>query len=343
MRRMDVDDIIDLDKDSPKLEIVPLYPNIENYANQNYSGEIILNFCLSDINKITENDTITSDIFYIRNVPVFLEIEQKVKKSDIKNNNNEPKRIKVDRLNFKLKMAEQCEDDWRCKFQIHLNFAEIDEVAYKHTVGKILKNACNSVSIDIDCSLFENNDKLNATMSVKAELPNYWSSIESTGFIGLRNEGATCYINALFQSLFSINKFRQIVFDAPIDPDDIHDSFVFDLKYIFYMMQEKKCSEIRMLNFIKHFEWDQMTRSNQQDVEEFLRLLTDKLNANLGEQKLINDLNDLFVGQIKTITECPGFNSPNVETFWDIQLAIDEYNNINEAFDAYVAPQEIKE
>ena len=35
-------------------------------------------------------------------------------------------------------------------------------------------------------------------------------SKKETGFVGLKNQGATCYMNSLLQTLYNINYFRQV-------------------------------------------------------------------------------------------------------------------------------------
>ena len=37
-----------------------------------------------------------------------------------------------------------------------------------------------------------------------------WDSRKHTGFVGLKNQGATCYMNSLLQTLYCTNKLRKV-------------------------------------------------------------------------------------------------------------------------------------
>lgn len=43
---------------------------------------------------------------------------------------------------------------------------------------------------------------------------NVYDSKKETGYVGLRNQGATCYLNSLLQSLYFTNAFRKVRFQA---------------------------------------------------------------------------------------------------------------------------------
>ena len=41
-----------------------------------------------------------------------------------------------------------------------------------------------------------------------------------TGYVGLINEGTTCYMNSLLQTLFLITSFRKAIYSIPISDTD---------------------------------------------------------------------------------------------------------------------------
>ena len=52
---------------------------------------------------------------------------------------------------------------------------------------------------------------LHAQVVVKSESDDMLhDSKKETGFVGLKNQGATCYMNSLLQTLYNIKYFRQV-------------------------------------------------------------------------------------------------------------------------------------
>lgn len=43
-----------------------------------------------------------------------------------------------------------------------------------------------------------------------ADYSDSYDSKKETGMVGLRNQGATCYLNSLIQSLYFTNAFRKV-------------------------------------------------------------------------------------------------------------------------------------
>ena len=62
-----------------------------------------------------------------------------------------------------------------------------------------------------------------------------YDSKKETGFVGLKNQGATCYMNSLLQFLYNINFFRQAVYHMPTqEEDDMAKSIPLALQSLFY-------------------------------------------------------------------------------------------------------------
>ena len=49
-------------------------------------------------------------------------------------------------------------------------------------------------------------------MEIEVRVPEDFSydSRKETGYVGLKNQGATCYMNSLLQTLYNINQFRKV-------------------------------------------------------------------------------------------------------------------------------------
>ena len=62
-----------------------------------------------------------------------------------------------------------------------------------------------------------------------------------TGYVGLKNQGATCYMNSLFQSLYCTNYFRKAVYQIPTENDDPNGSIALSLQRLFYHLQINSC------------------------------------------------------------------------------------------------------
>lgn len=53
---------------------------------------------------------------------------------------------------------------------------------------------------------------MNAQVDITVRVPEDFSydSRKETGYVGLKNQGATCYMNSLLQTLYNINQFRKV-------------------------------------------------------------------------------------------------------------------------------------
>ncbi|THG18226.1 hypothetical protein TEA_017170 [Camellia sinensis var. sinensis] len=85
----------------------------------------------------------------------------------------------------------------------------------------------------------------NDTCIIEAEVAvrrvvDYWAydSKKETGFVGLKNQGATCYMNSLLQTLYHIPYFRKAVYHMPTTENDLPSASIpLALQSLFYKLQ----------------------------------------------------------------------------------------------------------
>lgn len=164
-----------------------------------------------------------------------------------------------------------------------------------------------------------------------------YDSKKLTGFIGLKNQGATCYLNSLLQSYFFTKLFRKIVYKIPSENESPNDSVLLALQRSFYLLQ-KSNETLDTLELTRSFGWDTGDAFTQHDVQELNRILMDRLETRMKGTEVEGALNELFVGKMKSYIRCINvdYESSRVEDFWDIQLNVKNLKGVQESFDNYV-------
>lgn len=167
-----------------------------------------------------------------------------------------------------------------------------------------------------------------------------YDSKSNTGFVGLGNQGATCYLNSLLQSYFTTKCFRKLVYQIPTDSDSNNNNnkaVPLALQRIFYSLATSN-DAVNTLELTKSFGWDSSDAFTQHDVQELNRILMDKLESAMKGTSIENSLNDIFVGKMKSYIKCVNvpYESSRVEDFWDIQLNVKGFDKLEQAFANYI-------
>jgi ubiquitin carboxyl-terminal hydrolase 7 len=165
-----------------------------------------------------------------------------------------------------------------------------------------------------------------------------------TGLVGLKNQGATCYMNSLLQGLFHLPCLRKAVYRIPVAlGDDRVRSIPYQLQTLFVRMQlDAEAPDTKALT--TSFGWTDEEAFEQHDVQEFARVLLDKVDEVMhGHPELKDVIKDLFEGQSQTYITCDGgFESIRDESFFDISLDIRGNASLLDSFRQYVAAEELK-
>jgi len=189
---------------------------------------------------------------------------------------------------------------------------------------------------------FIKDDSITLEVHVVADAPHgvSWDSKKHTGYVGLKNQGATCYMNSLLQTLYFTNQLRKAVYKMPTESDDSSKSVALALQRVFHELQF--CDKpVGTKKLTKSFGWETLDSFMQHDVQEFLRVLLDKLESKMKGTCVEGTVPKLFEGKMVSFIKCKNidYTSTRVETFYDIQLNIKGKKNIDESFHDYIATE----
>ncbi|KAF7727221.1 hypothetical protein EC973_007919 [Apophysomyces ossiformis] len=170
-----------------------------------------------------------------------------------------------------------------------------------------------------------------------------YDSKKTTGHVGMTNQGATCYMNSLFQSLYCTNYFRKAVYQIPTENDEPNNSVAYALQRMFYNLQFTDVP-VSTTELTRSFGWTSLDAFMQHDVQEFNRVLQDNLEVKMKGTPADGAIKNLFLGRMKSYIKCINVNyeSSRLEDYYDIQLNVKGCKNLEESFKDYVAEETLE-
>uniref|UniRef100_A0A5F8G7F5 Ubiquitin carboxyl-terminal hydrolase 7 n=1 Tax=Monodelphis domestica TaxID=13616 RepID=A0A5F8G7F5_MONDO len=191
---------------------------------------------------------------------------------------------------------------------------------------------------------FIEDDKVTFEVYVQADAPHgvAWDSKKHTGYVGLKNQGATCYMNSLLQTLFFTNQLRKAVYMMPTEGDDSSKSVPLALQRVFYELQHSD-KPVGTKKLTKSFGWETLDSFMQHDVQELCRVLLDNVENKMKGTCVEGTIPKLFRGKMVSYIQCKDvdYRSDRREDYYDIQLSIKGKKNIFESFIDYVAVEQL--
>ncbi|KAF2153181.1 cysteine proteinase [Myriangium duriaei CBS 260.36] len=167
---------------------------------------------------------------------------------------------------------------------------------------------------------------------------NNYDSKKETGMVGLRNQGATCYLNSLLQSLYFTNAFRRAIYQIPTEQEtDARNSSAWSLQRLFYRLQTDPTA-VSTAELTQSFGWESRQIFEQQDVQELSRILMEKMEEKMKGTEAEKALPHMFVGKMKTYLKCINvdYESSRIEDFWDLQMNVSGCKTLDDSFKNYV-------
>lgn len=174
----------------------------------------------------------------------------------------------------------------------------------------------------------------------------------AVGFVGLRNLGSTCYMNALIQQLFMIPTFRDGVLSVPqltYTEDEQKDDIVRHLQHLFANLHMSERKAYRPSGWAYAFKDETGTApinpSLQQDAQEFFAVLCDRLEYGLRNTAQATVTKDTMEGKLTNQILKAGHADSEVresdEPFYCLSLRVEGIPDVERSLEDFVQGETI--
>ncbi|OHT06318.1 Clan CA, family C19, ubiquitin hydrolase-like cysteine peptidase [Tritrichomonas foetus] len=224
------------------------------------------------------------------------------------------------------------------------NFNNLNQNDYSNNNNNSSSNNNN------DSNNINNNNKNDVVVrSTKKSSSMIFTPIEkpiippTTQYSGLKNQGATCYMNSILQVLYHIPSFRKIVYSIPIKEVDDYAKYVpLNLQSLFWKMQFTK-SSCSTVDLTRSFGWSHSDTTKQHDVVEFERELLQNLENKIDDPQLSGQMSYLFTGKMRTFIKCKNVDFIHTvdEDFDNLALIVRGCKSLEESLQKEISIQEL--
>ncbi|CAJ1008001.1 putative Ubiquitin carboxyl-terminal hydrolase [Leishmania naiffi] len=162
-----------------------------------------------------------------------------------------------------------------------------------------------------------------------------------SGYVGIYNQGSTCYLNSVIQALYHIPAFRRQIYNLPAVQED---SVALALRDVFAQLEVRN-RNTTTTELTKAFGWSAQEAAVQHDVHELMQQLFDSLETTLKETPQRNMIRDMFGGLMvyrSRAVDGAEYLSDRLEDFYDVELVVQNKANIEESLREFSSGERIE-
>jgi ubiquitin C-terminal hydrolase len=194
----------------------------------------------------------------------------------------------------------------------------------------------------------EKNDKISKYFS-------YSNMGRNEGYVGLKNLGCICYMNAMCQQFFMVPSLRYALLkaddkeepDYSTNPHRVDDNSLHQVQRMFSYLELSDRMDYNPFGFcfsFKDWEGNPTNTSLQQDAQEFLSRFLDVIENKIKPTPLKYVFQSIFGGKTCTQLTCEqgcGSVSNRFEDFYTLSLEVLNMKTLNDSLEKLISPEKI--